>query len=202
VASFARLTLELLQHAAPSDLVQLAQLAALDEIEHARACFAQASRYAGVEQGPGPLSMTAALGPVDLPQLAANTVREGCVGETLAALVAAEQARAATDPIARAALLKIAEDEARHAELAWQIVRWSLSFGDVETRAAVEQAFDAAVESHYASAATEPSFQAQQLRAHGRLSDAERAQMALRAVREVVTPCARALLAALEDASS
>jgi len=194
IASFARLTLELLQHAAPPALVQRAQLAALDEIEHARLCFAQSSRYAGAHHGPGPLSLEAALGQVDLPALAASAVREGCVGETLAALVAAEQARAATDPAARAALLKIADDEARHAELAWQIVSWALSEGGAATRAAVEAAFAAATSGPASAVTSGASTHARLLRAHGCLSAAERGQIAARALRDVVSPCARALL--------
>ena len=75
----------------------------------------------------GAFPLGAGLGPVDLAELASRTVHEGCVGETLAALIAAEQALEAKDPSVRAALQKIAEDEARHAEFAWRVVRWALA---------------------------------------------------------------------------
>src|SRR4051812_7172938 len=53
IASFARLTLELLEHAAPPELVFESQRASLDEIEHARLCFGLAERYSGSARGPG-----------------------------------------------------------------------------------------------------------------------------------------------------
>src|SRR5262249_6350017 len=45
VASFSRVSLELMAAGAPADLVELAHLAALDEIRHARLCFALAAAY-------------------------------------------------------------------------------------------------------------------------------------------------------------
>jgi hypothetical protein len=47
--------LELLALGAPAELVEKAHVAALDEIEHARICFALASAYGGERYGPGPL---------------------------------------------------------------------------------------------------------------------------------------------------
>jgi hypothetical protein len=126
IASFARFTLELLAHGAPSALVAAAQQAAADEVEHARLCFALARRYGGEALGPGPLDLTGVSLGGSLGDAVLAAFREGCVGETLAALVAAEQLRVATDPEARACLARIAEDEARHAELAWRFVAWAL----------------------------------------------------------------------------
>ena len=65
----------------------------------------------------------------DLASIAARAVREGCINETLAAVQAAEQLARAEDPAVRAALAKIAEDEARHAALAWRTVAWALRAG-------------------------------------------------------------------------
>jgi hypothetical protein len=195
IASFARLTLELMQHGAPAELVAESQRASLDEVEHARVCFALAERYSGVARGPGNFPLEAGLRPVDLPELASRTVHEGCVGETLAALIAAEQARAATDPSVRAALEKIAEDEARHAEFAWRVVRWTLEIGGLRTRAAVELAFARRTStfSLRTEAAEDPRGA---LAAHGQLTDAQRAVVVARGLRDVVGPCARALLSA------
>src|SRR5262249_45609125 len=91
-ASFARFSLALLAGGAPADLVALAHEAALDEIEHARLCFALASRYAGEEIAPGPFPLggEVAVGG-SLREIAVSTVREGCIGETMAAVIAAEQ---------------------------------------------------------------------------------------------------------------
>src|SRR5262245_23198851 len=55
IASFNKFSLELLAVGAPGTLVAAANRAALQEVEHAQACFAAASAYAGRGIGPGPL---------------------------------------------------------------------------------------------------------------------------------------------------
>ena len=197
VASFSRLSLALLSAGAPADLVAGAHRAALDEIRHARLCFALASAYAGEEIAPGPFPLEpevrAAAG---LAEIAASAVREGCVGETVAAATAAEQRAGARDPAVRAALAGIAEDEARHAELAWRIVAWAVRAGGSEVRAAAARALVEAVGSaRRGPGAERGEGEEAALRAHGRLS-APAAEEAVRAaLAEVVVPCARALLA-------
>ena len=54
------------------------------------------------------------------------TLREGCLGETLAALEARHALAHCTEPRVSAVLELIAKDERRHAELAWRFVRWAL----------------------------------------------------------------------------
>ncbi len=142
VASFSRFSLELLAVGAPAGLVEQAHRAALDEIRHAELCFALASGYAGEALAPGPFPLgDGALATRSLAALAASTVKEGCIGETVAAVAAAEQLARATDPAVRAALEQIAADEARHAELAWRTVAWAVQTGGGEVRAAVARAF-------------------------------------------------------------
>jgi len=145
IASFARFTLHLLALGAPPDLVADAQSAASDEVEHAKLCFALASRYAGRSLGPGPLSMEGAVTDVSLAELAVATVREGCVGETMSAVVAGERLERARDAEVRAALEQIAADETRHAELAWRTVAWAIARGSDVVREAVRTAFADAV---------------------------------------------------------
>jgi hypothetical protein len=50
---------------------------------------------------------------------------EGCVRETYGAVVTGWQARTAGDEEIRRALGPIAEDELRHAELAWAVDAWA-----------------------------------------------------------------------------
>ncbi len=128
VASFARTTLELLAVGAPFELVAAAQRAGSDEIDHAKRCFAIAGRYAGTALEPGALAMLPTR-PSKLVQLACDTFLEGCVGETTAALRVARQAAVCEHPVLRATLDGIAEDEARHAQLAWQTLTWTLEQG-------------------------------------------------------------------------
>jgi hypothetical protein len=61
--------------------------------------------------------------PPTLAELARQNAVEGQVGETIGALVATCQARAAA-PELRGVFASIARDEARHAELAHQLARW------------------------------------------------------------------------------
>jgi hypothetical protein len=194
VASFSRFSLELLAVGAPASLVEQAHRAALDEIRHAELCFALASGYAGeaLAPGPFPLGDEMRLG-ASLAELAASTVKEGCVGEKVAAVTAAEQLARATDPEVRAALERIAADEARHAELAWRTVAWALQAGGSPVRAAVARAFVEAL-AGLAGGVEAAGGGGSGLESHGRLDAATAARVATSALVEVVGPAAKALL--------
>jgi hypothetical protein len=144
VAAFARFALQLLSLGAPARLLQAASAAQADEIRHAEAAFRVASHFHGAAFGPGPLALgDLALGET-LEQIVVGTVLEGCVGETLAALEAAEALAHAEHPLARAALERVAEDEARHAELAWSFLAWALERHGDQLLGSVTAAFDRA----------------------------------------------------------
>jgi hypothetical protein len=203
VASFARFVLELMAVGAPANLVRLAQQAMGDEIRHAELCYGLASAYAGAEMGPAPISMTGALSlQMDLAAIAARAVAEGCVAETVAALLASEAGALATDPGARRALLAIAPDEARHAELAWRFVGWALECGSPSVFEVVAAAFDDAIAALRGRALLTPGhahttgIAPATLRHHGQLDERSERAAVLRALDDVVVPCARALLAA------
>lgn len=194
VASFSKFSLHLMAVAAPPALLDEAHRAALDEIQHARLCFALASAYAGDPLGPGPLPLEGdLLGPLDLPTITAAAVREGCIGETLASLEAAEAHELARAAAPREALGTIAEDEARHAELAWRFVRWSLDQRDDATAAAVERAFREALRGPGPAEAPEDPLD-DALAHHGRLSERARGRLWHQGLFEVVKPAAEALL--------
>lgn len=202
IASFSRFILHLVGLGAPPDLVCDAQQAIADEIEHARTCFALASAYAGRPIGPGPIDVDDALGePVTLVSAAVAAVREGCIGETLAAYQAEIASAAATEPTIVAALQKIAFDEARHAALAWRFVAWAIAEGGDRVRVAVAEAFAAALTFHDPD---EPTFEldAALWRGHGRLTPIELSEVLARGHREVVEPCALALLGTVLDDES
>jgi len=138
VAAFARATLELMAVGAPPELLAETQRAGLDEIRHAQLCFGLAAAYGSAEAAPGPLVLSSdttrsnpeAPSGSDLARLARSTLVEGCIGETIAALVAARAAARCTDPVVAQVLRSIADDESRHAALAWSILRWALEQGD------------------------------------------------------------------------
>ena len=139
VAAFARLTLQLLAFGAPVALLEASQRAALDELEHARFCFAQASHLLGRNVAPGPLALDGAFANQSFAEFVRTNVLEGCIGETLAALHMSERARLSGDPALSTALLTISEDEARHAELAFRILSWCLDREPRVTRRVVAE---------------------------------------------------------------
>jgi hypothetical protein len=142
VASFGRFALELMAVGAPAELIALAHRAALDEIRHAQLCLQLASAYADEPIAPGPFPFAGGVEVSnDLASIAARAAREGCIGETLAAIAADERCAETDDPAVRAVLATIADDEARHAELAWRTVAWAVRTGGARVRRAVAAAF-------------------------------------------------------------
>jgi len=196
VASFARFTLSLLAVGAPAELVADAQRAGLDEVDHARRCFALAARFGGAPVGPGPLSLEGAGLVTTLREAAVSAVWEGCVGETVAALTVAAQRDACRDEAVRASLAVIAEDEARHAALAWRFVRWC-----VATHPALAEDVQAAFAAAMAAAAHAgvdgmPAGVSRAVWASYGGRDAQLAAAVRRdALAAVVAPCAAALAA-------
>jgi hypothetical protein len=136
VPAFERLAAELALHGAPASLQAAARAAADDERRHAASMTAAAGRrgaaVAAVELTPTP--------PRTLRALALENAVEGCVRETWGALLAMHQARSAAPEVA-ATMAAIADDEARHGELAWAIDAW------VRTRLGPDEvaALDAAI---------------------------------------------------------
>lgn len=193
IASFARFTLDLMACAAPPELLAASQRASIDEVEHARLCFALASRFAGEDVGPGPLDASSTAAPT-LAEAAVAAVREGCVGETLAALTARAQLRGARDHQTRAALRRIARDEETHAELAWRFVAWAITTGGNDVRAAVARAFYDATRALAPVAQANDDIDTNAWRAHGRLTAADARDVMVRGLRDVIAPCARALI--------
>ncbi|HEY5921705.1 MAG TPA: hypothetical protein VIV11_08540, partial [Kofleriaceae bacterium] len=120
VTAFARLVRALARFEAPAKLIAAARRAIADELSHARAMGTLARKHGGRVEAP----VIAATSEPTLAGLATENAIEGQVGETFGALVAACQARAATDPDVRAVFGAIAIDEARHAALAHQLAPW------------------------------------------------------------------------------
>jgi len=194
VASFSKFSLHLMAVAAPPALLDAAHRAALDEIQHARLCFALASAYAGEPLGPGPLPLEGdLLGALDLASITAAAVREGCVGETLSALEASEAHELASAAAPREALSTIADDEARHAELAWRFVRWALDHNEEATFGAVHEAFREALRAPPPPVIPPGPFD-DALGVHGRLPECKRGLLWHQGLFEVVKPAAEALI--------
>ncbi len=197
IASFARVALELLSIGAPRELVDLALRAAADESAHASLSFGIAASLSGRPVGPGPLSADGAGARVGAAAIVRATVREGCLGETVSAVLALAARDGAEDPSVRAALERIAEDELRHAELAWRTVAWAVGAGLPGAAEAAAAAFEEpwpGLEEHGSPEHLSPDV----ARAFGVLLRDEKERLVTRALAEVVAPSRAAVLALCE----
>lgn len=142
VATFSKLSLQLMALGAPPNLLSACHQAALDEIEHARCCYSLASVYGA--QALGPSSFTALNGvqleKVSLEQLALESLQDGCLMEGYFAAYLDAASREALDPELKASLLRMSQDEARHAQLAWDILSWCLNSQNSNVASAIRKA--------------------------------------------------------------
>jgi len=183
VPAFARVAWMLTAMGAPAELVDRTLVAAREEVEHTRLCFALAAGYGGRSHTVEPMPDLLLGGGLDVRgdafvHLALESLKDGCLLEDYNADVAAECALGCRDAVTRAVLQQIAREERSHAELSWSILAWSLARGGapVRERCARELASLAAIERPTAVSAekralverADPEF----LRAHGRLPDA------------------------------
>jgi hypothetical protein len=194
IAAFARFALHLLSLGAPATLVEATCAATADETRHARTAFAFASAYAGVDVGPSRLNIDNALDDLDALSIIRLAFREGCVGETVAAITAAEGAAHATHTVVADVLARIADDETSHAELAWRFVAWACECVEgaadlVREEAAIAEATIRVAEETKREEAEDA------LLDHGLIGATQRAEIHRSVVREVVMPCAALLVA-------
>jgi hypothetical protein len=148
VPAFLQLVGDLVALGAPDALVDAAISAAEDEVRHARACAAIASRLAGRRIAPAlpahPLRQPLA-GADGMRRLAVESWLDGCLGEGAAAARAGLAARRASEPFVASVQRRIAGEEHRHGELAWKVLAWAASRGGDEVLDAVHALRDAAI---------------------------------------------------------
>lgn len=121
IAAFERLASELVAFGAPRSLVRRARAAAKDEARHARSMGRLQRKFGGAAL---PVRVRRAASRSFYAFAKENAV-SGCVLETYAALEAHYVALAASDASVRRAHRLIADDETRHAELAWDVATWA-----------------------------------------------------------------------------
>ncbi len=121
VRAFERLVTELLALGAPMSLVSQVQVAAADEQRHTQAA-GEFARTFGAE----PLGFSDSISSATRSafEIAVENAVVGCVEESFGALVATWQSTHATQFRGREFFSMIADDETRHAELAWQIAEF------------------------------------------------------------------------------
>jgi hypothetical protein len=207
VPAFARVAWVLAAVGAPADLLAWCHRAALEEVDHARRCFALAAGYGGREHTVEPMPELLA-GGLDvhgdpLAHLATESLRDGCLLEDFNADVAAACAAACEDASVKDLLELIAREERSHAELSWALVSWLADRGGSPTREALVACGEALHQVRRPSAVAKDITEIvaladpRLLRVHGRVPDDEWA--ALWALR---VPATKARLARLLDADS
>lgn len=132
VRAFERIARELRAHGAPAELIEAAEQAARDERDHAERCAALIGERAVIARDALPVRSLLAC--------ALDNAREGCVGETYAALAAVVQAQDAAAPDVRAHFAAIAVDELAHAALAHALADWFDSVLSADERRIVDAA--------------------------------------------------------------
>jgi hypothetical protein len=137
--AFDRLADELAGFGAPASLVDGARMSATHEREHCSAMTELARRW-GKE--PSRARSVAALPSRTLEEIVVENAGEGCVRETLGAVVMAFQAQHAADPAVREALAKIAREEQEHSAWSWALDAWARSAVGPQTLAAMDAARD------------------------------------------------------------
>lgn len=153
VHAFIKMAEELSHHGAPRSLARKARRSASEERRHTRVTRRLARKY-----GARPVAAKVDPRPVrELRAIARENAVEGCVRETYGALLAAYQARAAADPDVRAALAQIAADEARHAELSWEVHAWATARLADDERREIDVAMRAAIAELSRELETEPA---------------------------------------------
>lgn len=136
VIAFERLALDLSEHGAPAALVARARAAAADEVDHAARMGQIAMRH-GVEVRAVQVSERQERSLFDI---ALENAVEGCVRETFGVVDAAYRAERAPTAELRELFARIADDEARHAALSWDIHHWIVQQLSDAERAQVELA--------------------------------------------------------------
>ena len=142
ITAFEHLARELRALGAPDDLAARSLAAADDERRHT----AQKGSLARSLGPPAALPQLAAPALRGLPELARENAVEGCVRETWGALLAGWQAARAQSPAVAEVMASVAEDEGRHAQLAWDVHRWAMTRLAEDERRAVESALHGALD--------------------------------------------------------
>ncbi len=137
IAAFEELAQQLRRLGAPGRLLERCLEAAADERRHVDLLVGLGAKRPHEHIGPS--------GDASIRAIALHNALEGCVSETWAALLAEYQAEAAPSTEVRRAHARIAADESRHAQLAWDLHDWLCARLSPSERRQVERARQAAL---------------------------------------------------------
>lgn len=128
IPAFSRISWQLAALGAPPELIAQAHQAAIEEIGHARLCFALAEGYSGeayqVEPIPQMLQGGLEVSADPIASMAEETLFDGCLMEGFFAELAARALSQSAEPAVQAALAQIAKEEKSHADFSWALLKW------------------------------------------------------------------------------
>ena len=142
VASFGKVTMQLLRLNAPADLIERTLASAQDEIRHAQYMFSIVDQLStvlgiGTTTVPGEFPFPNDRIEIATP-LVTETLEEGVVGECTAAVRLCVRSKTTSNKKLALVLKEMAKDEARHAALAFRTVFWAIGVLD-DARNATEK---------------------------------------------------------------
>jgi hypothetical protein len=187
VPAFSRISWQLTAVGAPANLVELANRSAIQEIDHARRCFALAAGYGGRSHSvePMPELLKGGLDTHGNPMIAmaVESLQDGCLLEDYNADVAKECFEICQDVAVKDVLKRITREERQHADFSWRMLEWLLIRGGAPVQQAIAQTIaglknvprPTAVSAEKAPLVTKAD--PEKLRAHGRLEDSRWAQL-------------------------
>src|SRR5262249_5244767 len=122
-----------------------AHKAALEEINHARMCFALAEGYGGrsyfVQPIPEMLQGGLDLTNDPIRAIATETIFDGCLMEGFFANVASSAATQCEEPATLAVLKQIAFEEKSHAAFSWAVLEWLLEKYPTIVKVMIQKAY-------------------------------------------------------------
>ena len=160
VASFNRVSLQLMAFGAPASLLHATMSAAQDEITHAQLMFGFSEKISDLllikkkllqypKNFPFPNNSVSIGTKADVVR---ETLVEGVLGETSAAVRLCVRSRTTSNEYLRHLLARVSHDESRHAALAWRTISWAINDEEKETpRQAAEQWLNNMIETRAAS---------------------------------------------------
>lgn len=145
IPAFSRISWQLSALGSPPELLEWAHKAALEEINHAKLCFALAEGYGGrsyfVQPIPEMLRSGQNLVSNSIEVIATETIFDGCLTEGFFAKLAALALVQCEEPATFAALQQIAHDEESHANFSWAFLEWLLKEHPTKVKAIIQNAY-------------------------------------------------------------
>lgn len=145
IPAFSRISWQLAAVGAPPELLEWAHRAALEEISHARLCFALAEGYGGRSYSVQPIpemlqgGLDLTMDPIQV--IATETIFDGCLMEGFFAKVASAAAAQCEEPAVLNALLQIAREEKSHADFSWATLKWLLQQHPEKVKSIIQNAY-------------------------------------------------------------